>query len=127
MIEEKQQKSRTRTSMHLSDPAPDGAELFGRDRIKKGEIPKAFRMLQDATRKKHLQKPSSTSTCHLLPSWAECSSQRDGRAAVGQAHPTQTEGLSSGGVPHRSKAAVPCSMRSSSSTCGDTGRGFCAC
>lgn len=42
MIEEKQQKSRARSSMHLFDPAPEGAELFGR---KKRENLKAFRML----------------------------------------------------------------------------------
>lgn len=92
MIEEKQQKSRTRTSVHLSDLAPEGAELFGRDGRKNSENPKMFRVLQDATRQKHVQKSSTTTMCHLLPSWADCSSPegQEGRQwggqAVGQAY-----------------------------------------
>lgn len=65
MIEEEQQKSRTGTSVHLSDLAPEGTELFRRDGRKNSENPKTFRVLQDATRQKHVQKSFTTTTYHL--------------------------------------------------------------
>lgn len=120
MIEEEQQKSRTGTSVHLSDLAPEGAELFGRDG-RNSENPKTFRVLQDATRQKHVQKSSTTTTCHLLPSWADCSSPegQEGRQWGRHTSRSNRRALIWGSVTPGPQVLSPCCIRSSITVCGD--------
>lgn len=67
LIEKEQQESKTRTSMHLPDPAPEGAKLSRRDGMEKGEKLKELRMPQHVTcPEQGLQPQHQAETCSVV-------------------------------------------------------------